>query len=42
MGSSKIPVGYVSTADAHTEFFLRGWGGDPEAMYDLCLILKLT
>jgi hypothetical protein len=36
----------VWAAGAHPEFFLEGgWGGgraDPEAIYNLCLILKIT
>jgi hypothetical protein len=26
---------------AHPELFLGGWGADPEALYNLCLILKI-
>jgi hypothetical protein len=39
----KVPITKYLIAGTHPAFFLWGGGGgaDPEAMYDLCLILKI-
>jgi hypothetical protein len=35
-----IPINSTN-ADAHPELFIGGGGADPEAMYNLCSILKI-
>jgi hypothetical protein len=36
-----VPNRSVCSSGAHPEFFLGGGGGEPEATYSLCSILKI-